>query len=317
MIAAMGVVVAAAIALPHVLRLEHAHASSAATMWFCALALRALITVAAVLFIVIVLPTTQLFSLVTHWCWHAVLPVVAAHLGLDGHSIGDAAIVVPAFLLAASLLWVAFGVARAARTVRSYVRQAELGPGPEGSVMVSGPGVVIAAAGLHRPRVVISAGALIALDDEELAASLDHERGHIERRHRFVLVTAQFLRALGRPLPGTRTAMRELVFHLERDADAFAVRKTQNPLALASAICKAATGPFNGTTGVATALGGGAASRRVRELAQGAPVPASTRVVRALTAAMVAVTVASVVSLPAAAAMTDAPSLKRERHCTA
>ena len=315
MIIAAALVIAGAIALPHVLRLEHAHASSAATMWFCALALRAVITVAAVLFIIIVLPTTQLFSLVTHWCWHAVLPVATAHLGLDGHRVGDAATVIPALLLAATVIWVAFGVARAARMVRAFVRQAELGPGPDGSVMVGGPEVVVAVAGLHRPRVVISAGALIALDDDELAASLDHERGHIERRHRFVLLTAQFLRTLGRPLPGTRTAMRELTFHLERDADAFAIRKTHDPLALASAICKAASAPFLGTNGVTTALGGGAASRRVRELARGAPVPGSTKVVRALAMTMVAVTVAAAAALPAAAASTGGPP-DDERHCT-
>jgi len=61
--------------------------------------------------------------------------------------------------------------------------------------------VLVAAAGLRKPRVVVSAGALLNLDDEELAASLDHEHGHIVRRHRYVLVAAELCRALARLFP--------------------------------------------------------------------------------------------------------------------
>lgn len=318
MTVALAVAVAAAIAVPHVARLDVFSPASAVVVWFCALVLRALATIGVAVFAFVALPATELFSLVTHWCWHAVLPVGAAHLGLDGHSLGDAAIILPAFLLTASLAWVALGILRAARAVRSFVRQSELGPGPAGTVMVGGPDVVVAAAGLHRPRVVVSAGALITLDDDELAASLDHERGHIERHHRFVLLMGQFLAALGRPLPGTRTAMRELAYQLERDADAFAVRRRHDPLALASAICKAAVGSVGGTTAVATALGGeGPASRRVAQLAGSSPAGRATRLTTILTAGMVALTIASVVGLPVVAASTDAAAFERERHCLA
>ena len=313
---AFGVLIAAAVALPHLLRLDRSAPAAAATVWFCALMLRAVLVIGAALFVVVVLPTTELFSMVTHWCWRTVLPLVATHMGLDGHELGDAAVVLPAFLLAASLLSVAFGVARAARKVRSFVRQSQLGPGPEGTVMVGGTDVVVAAAGLHRPQVVVSAGALVALDDEELAASLDHERGHIERRHRFVLVLAQFLRALARPLPGTRTAMRELVYHLERDADGWAIARRHDPLALASAICKAATSSLGTTTGVATALGGGAATRRVRELAQPRPLPGSGLGLRVLAAAMITLTVSAAAAFPAAAARPDVAPGSEQRHCT-
>ena len=316
MTVAFGVLIAAAIALPHLLRLDGSAPATAATVWFCALMLRAVLMVGAALFVVVVLPTTELFSMVTHWCWHTVLPLVATHMGLDGHELGDAAVVVPAFLLAASLVWVAFGVARAARRVRSFVRQSQLGPGPQGTVMVGGSDVVVAAAGLHRPQVVVSAGALVALDDEELAASLDHERGHIQRRHRFVLVPAHFLRALARPLPGTRTAMRELVYHLERDADGWAIARRHDPLALASAICKAATGSLGATTGVATALGGGAATRRVRELAQPRATNGSGLGLRVLAAVMITLTVSAAAALPAAAARPDVAPAPEQRHCT-
>jgi hypothetical protein len=111
---------------------------------------------------------------------------------------------------------------------------------------------------------VVSAGALTSLDDGELYAGLDHERGHIDRRHRWVLVAAAVLRGLARPLPGTRAAAEELAFHLERDADRFALRRDNEPLDLATAICKAAGGANLGVT--AMALNGGGAARRVRQL---------------------------------------------------
>jgi len=50
--------------------------------------------------------------------------------------------------------------------------------------------VLVAAAGLRKRRVVVSADALLNLDHEELAAALDDEYGHIVRRHRKVLVAA-------------------------------------------------------------------------------------------------------------------------------
>jgi hypothetical protein len=228
------------LALPHVLRLEQSGPATAAALWAVSLALRALIAIFLALYLAFFLPATHAFDSVTHWCWHTVLPVVAAHLGLDGHSLGDAATIVPGLVVIASLVSVSFGVYRAARTVRRLLARHSLGPGPANSVIVPGGDVMLAAAGLAHPRVVVSAGALLELDDEELAASLDHEHGHIARRHRFVLVFAELCRGVGRFIPGGRRAVRELAFHLERDADDWALKRSHDRLALASAICKSA-----------------------------------------------------------------------------
>jgi Zn-dependent protease with chaperone function len=311
---AVAALVLTAIAVPHVVSLERISPAAAATVWLCALALRALTVAGAALFVIVVLPATEVFSLVTHWCLEAVVPFVRGHLGLNGHRVGDAAVVLPGFLVAASLLSAGFGLVRAARRVRAFIQQAELGPGPHGTVMVGGEDVVVAVAGLHRPRVVVSTGALIALDDDELAAGLEHERGHIERRHRFVLVVAQFLRAIARPLPGTRSAMHELVHHLERDADGWAVARRHDPLALASAICKAATASFGAPPAVATALGGGAAARRVRALVEPAGSRASRAAGRVLAAAMVAATLLAAGAVPVAA-VTERPPGHTDHHC--
>lgn len=272
MIFGLALIVGAAIVAPHVLRLDRAAPATAATLWAVALGLRALAGVFTALFVVLYVPATELFDALTHWCWHTIVPLVATHLGLSGHRIGDAVTIVPSMLLVASAVSIAFGIWRASRAVHRLLTHGAVGEGPAGSVIIGGFDVVVAAAGLTRPRLVVSAGALATLDDEELAASLDHEHGHIERRHRYVLLYAEVCRALARLLPGTSTAVRGLRFQLERDADGWALRRAHDRFALASAICKAAVSPADSSLAVAM-LADGDVVRRVDELvAQRAPL---------------------------------------------
>jgi len=133
---AFAILIAAGIAVPHAVRLDRATPLLAATIWASALALRAVTAVGVALFIVFWFPATELFQLVTHWCWHRAVPFVAVHLGLNGHSIGDVATVLPATLLAASLLSVIFGLWRAARRVHNLLLRGALGPGPRRSVII-------------------------------------------------------------------------------------------------------------------------------------------------------------------------------------
>lgn len=232
--------IATGIALPHLLRLERAPPTSAALLWFQSLALRALASLFAAVYLLVYVPSAEPFHGLAHRCLHAALPVLTEHLGLETHDVGHLATALPALLLGVSTLSVAIGIARAARSVRRLLTLNGLGPGPRGSVIVGGADVVLAAAGIRRPTVVVSAGALTALDDDELFAGLDHENGHIARRHGYVFAIAALLRGLGRPIPGARRALRELSFHLERDADRWALARHNDPSALASAICKAA-----------------------------------------------------------------------------
>src|SRR5215208_1083354 len=218
--------IATGITLPHALRLNRSTPMAAATLWTVALALRALLVIFAVLYVAFFVPGTEVFTELTHWCWHTVVPFLAAHLGLDGQYVGGAATIVPGLVAMIWLLTVMVGVARGTRAVRRLLARESLGPGPSDSVIVVGHEVMMAAAGLGRPRVVVSAGALLELDDEELAAGLDHERGHIARRHRFLLVFAELCRGVGRAVPGSRHAIRQLGFHLERDADRWALRRS-------------------------------------------------------------------------------------------
>lgn len=218
-------------------------------------------------YLVLFLPATAVFESLTQWCWHTILPPTAAHVMLTGHGVGDLISLLPGLLLVESVASMAFGLIRAVRTVHRLVVGNAIGRGPRDSVIVSGSEVFVAAAGIARPQVVVSAGALTALDDDELAASLDHERGHIDRRHRFVVLYAELCRALGFFIPGARSAVRQLIFHLERDADAWSLARSNSRLALASAICKAALRPATTTPNLAALGGGGGGDRTGRRVA--------------------------------------------------
>lgn len=170
------------------------------------------------------------------------MPLLTSEFGLSGHSLADGAVVLPVLALAAPLLWLAFGAARAALALHRYLRHRTRGVGPHGATVVADPEVLVALTGFGRPRLLVSDAALGTLDPHELEASFAHERGHVRRRHRPLLFAGGVLGALGRPLPGTAAVQRGLALSLEREADEYAVAETRDPLALASAICKAAAG---------------------------------------------------------------------------
>lgn len=272
MIAAVSLgVLAVTLVAPHAMRFDAAPPSLAAAVWLLALLLRASATAVGVVVVVLIAPSTDVAHALTHWCWHTVVPLLAAHLGLGGHVLVDAAVLIPALVLLASAVSVALSVARAARSMKRLVARG-LGPGPRNSVIVGGREIVLAAAGLRRPRVLVSAGALTLLDDAELNAGLDHEHGHIARRHRWVLLVAQLAHAIGRFVPGAKRAFAELVLHLERDADRYALKRRHAPWDLASAICKAADS-WAFTAAAAAGLAGGGVLRRVRQLVDDEPPP--------------------------------------------
>ena len=309
--------IASGIALPHLLRLERSTPITAATIWAVALALRALLVVFLVLYVAFILPATGVFSQLTHWCWHTVVPLLTAHLGLDGHRVGDAATILPGLIAMGSVLSVAFGIVRGARAMTRLLARDALGPGPSDSVIVSGREVMLAAAGLGRPQVVVSAGALLELDDEELAAGLDHERGHIARRHRFLLVFAELCTSIGRVVPGCRIATKQLRFHLERDADRWALRR-HHPYALASAICKAA-GVRVESSPVTAALNGGSAAARLGELIESDGAVRSSRgwLLNVVASGMVILTllVAALMPSTALAGSQQLSDTQQTRHC--
>jgi len=236
-------VVAAAIALPRYLRLERTEPPVAIAICLSVLVLRALSAVLVVIVILFYLPSTALYAAVTQWCWHGVLPLLADHIGISGHQLGDVATPLPLIAVAGSVLAMVAGLVHASFRLQRWLERQSLGEGPGGSTIVPGSGLMLATTGLGRLRVVISTGALEALDDAELAAGVEHERGHIVRRHRPLMLLSAFCASLARFVPGTASAADQLTLHIERDADAYALSQRHDRLALASAICKAALFP--------------------------------------------------------------------------
>lgn len=285
------VLLAGAIALPHALNLDRAPAGFVSAIWLSALLLRALASVGMAVAVEVYLPVAGLLEPLGPWCAGA----------LSSHTLTDAVFALPALALAGSLLVGAYGLFSAARRVRGLVRDTAVGPGPGGSVVLADGALLVAVAGLRRPQVVVSAGALVELDEDELRAGLDHERGHIALRHRYLLVAGELARAVGRFLPGTDKAARELTFALERHADSYALSRRHEPAVLASAICKAARSALQPP---ALTLGGGVVTRRARLLLDSDPnakAPRPHAGLVALAPAMAVLVVGAALALPFAA----------------
>ncbi|UJA21505.1 M56 family metallopeptidase [Thermoleophilia bacterium SCSIO 60948] len=288
------------VSVPHAINQSGLPSTIGACLWLAVLALRAVFAIAMVLMVVLLVPSTGLFTFVTHWCLHAVVPFLESHLGFDGHRLGGMALILPLALLGVSAFAALFATWRGARLVSEWVRQSSLGPGPQSSLLVRGSEVLVACAGVRQPKVVVSAGALAVLDEAELSASLHHERGHAVRKHGLARVFGQLCLGASRLLPGGQRALDTLAFHLERNADEYAVRKTGNPLALASAICKAAST----TPAMGLALSGSGVSERLSMLIDGRPPGRTARrwprgLGIALTTAAVGMAMTLAISIPA------------------
>jgi hypothetical protein len=230
----------ALITLPHLLPLQRVAPTTAAAVWLLALSLRALAAVAAATYMLVYLPDTPRFMAADAWCVHFVVPLLSIHIHLPGLRIAHGLVVIPTLVLAASLAAASWRRLRARFYAQRLVRRLGVGDGPLGSTLVATEEVLLAVTQVGPPRLLVSGRTLATLDQDELNAGLQHELGHLRRPHRQVLFAASVLRALARWQPGVGAAHRELCFSLERDADEYALRQTRNPMALASAICKAA-----------------------------------------------------------------------------
>jgi Zn-dependent protease with chaperone function len=255
-----------AVLVPHLLPLHRASPITGAVVWMLTLALRALVVVFLATLIFAQLAHSEPVEGALAWCWHEVLPDIPARLGFAEHPVAHAAVAVPAVAFAAALIARAYRLAQDWAGLRRRLA-APAGEGPAGTTVIADDDVVVAVTRLGRGRVLVSDRALEVMDSEELAAGVAHEVAHIRRRHRAVLLSASILGTIGRPMPGTRIAERELGFQLERDADAYVVDRLHDPLSLASAICKVAGAK---APGVVTSLGGsGVVTRRLAELLDG------------------------------------------------
>jgi len=113
-----------------------------------------------------------------------------------------------------------------------------------------------------RPRIVVSTGALDALQGDEVGAVLAHEQAHLRARHDLVLLP---FRAFGSLMPRSRTLARideNVTALIEMAADDRAMRQC-DPKALVRALCR-----LSGADSSSLALGmtPSALSRRVERV---------------------------------------------------
>lgn len=166
---------------------------------------------------------------------------VCCTLGLEGIDVAVAAATALGALATAALwLGVASAIGRIAESRRlrsALARAAGHGATPAGTSVFPDPRPAAFSAGLLRPRIYLSSGAVALLGPSELDAVVAHERAHAHKRHglrrlfREVLGDGLFFVPAIRRLRGHSAILAEL------DADAAAVRHARNdPRPLASAL---------------------------------------------------------------------------------
>lgn len=224
------------IASPHLIARRSLPAVVGTIIWFSALLGRAGVVVTICVGLVAIAPDTRVFAEASDWFVHSVLPFALHSLGIEGDTLGHLATSVPFAAVLGMAIAAAYGSWRSHRLVGRWLDRACLGPGPSGCHIVGGSRVVFATAGVLRPRVIVSMGALMSLEDRELRAGIEHEHAHARRGHGLIVAAGNVLAAMAKPLPGTTSALAGLRYSLERDADEHAVRSTGNRLDLADAI---------------------------------------------------------------------------------
>jgi Zn-dependent protease with chaperone function len=159
--------------------------------------------------------------------------------------------------------------------------------------------VAYCVAGRH-PTVILSTGALQALEPAQLSAVLAHERAHLTGRHHRLLALARIGRLVLPFLPLMRDADAQVARLVEMHADDAAAR-TSDPRSLATALVVLATG-----TSPAPALAASAtdSAQRIHRLLRPAEplAPARRQVLRA-TAALLALTPVLLALAPALLAL--------------
>ncbi|MEU7015821.1 M56 family metallopeptidase [Streptomyces sp. NPDC046385] len=151
-----------------------------------------------------------------------------------------------------------------------------------GATIVEHPVAAVYCLPARPARVVVTRGALDALDDEQVRAALAHERAHIDGRHHLIqMVLRAFARAFPR-LPLARHGQEQTLLLLEMAADDRALRLHSRD-ALATALCEVAAGRV---PRAALGMGGPSALIRLRRVLTPQPRPhGATRLGVALAAA--------------------------------
>jgi Zn-dependent protease with chaperone function len=120
----------------------------------------------------------------------------------------------------------------------------------------------------RRGRIVVTSGALAALDEAQLAAVLAHERAHLRQRHHLALTAALALTRAFAPLPPFTAARDQIAFLVELAADDAAAKHSGRLTVAESLLALAEAVPIETPVPV-LAVGGSATGARARRLIAG------------------------------------------------
>ncbi|MEN9577483.1 MAG: hypothetical protein RJA70_492 [Pseudomonadota bacterium] len=201
------------------------------------------------------------------------LPKVGIHLGL---MLGLLFLLSYAVLRA---LFAASSIARALRVVASLARTSEQRP-ELGISLIESSLPVCLAAGLLRPRVLVSRGLFNSLTRTERAVVIAHEQAHVRRRDAFVACLVRAFAVVHLPQVAC-WLVNEVEIAAEQACDEAAALAVGDRLAVAAAILRVERALQGGasapSTQVAAAFGARAVTRRVEALLSDPTPPQSLR----------------------------------------
>lgn len=216
--------------------------------------------------IALALPTLPLTADLASWLHACALALRAHYATPGGAGLATAGAVLAASVTVRGLYCLGAGWSTARRRrgqQRQGVRLIAHRDTGSGALVVPHDTAVVYCMPGRRGQVVLTSGAIDALDEAELSAVLAHERAHLRMRHDIVLTAASALRTAFPFVPAFTLAHAELARLVEMHADDAAVSDgNRRPLATALVALAGANHPA-GTL----AAGGVTALARVQRLA--------------------------------------------------
>lgn len=171
------------------------------------------------------------------------------------------------------------GLVRAERVVAALERSGEPAPVP-GLTLVESTQPICVAAGLFRPRILMSRGLFELLSPEECVIVIAHERAHIRRRDAFTRAVVRALTVLHVP-SASNWLRKEFDVAAEQACDEEAAAASGDRVRVAATILKVERAARVATTGylgpVALAFGVSVVERRVEALLCSPEPPRSLR----------------------------------------
>lgn len=118
------------------------------------------------------------------------------------------------------------------------------GAGPGGSLLLDTPERAVYCVAGSRPAIVVTRGALDALDPEQLDAVLAHERAHLSGHHHLLVAASRASAAALPRLTLFTTAARAIAHLVEIRADELALRRSRRTTLVSAMLALTGAGPL-------------------------------------------------------------------------